>query len=255
MNDTGVLIIGAGPTGMVLALWPARLGVPVQIVDKAEQSASTSRALAVQARTLEFYQQLGIAAAVVEHGRQVRSANLWVSGRRAAHAAFADLGRGLSPFPYALIYPQDEHEGMLVDRLTEAGIAVQRRTELISFTQDDESVVATLKGANGEISTCRAAYIAGCDGAHSVVRQSLGIGFPGGLYSHLFYVADVEAGGAVLDGQLHLALDQSDFLVVFPLREAGRARLIGTVRDEVGQARTDLCWEDVSQRVLAWLPV
>src|ERR1700693_5944738 len=121
LGTTDVLIIGAGPTGLVLALWLARLGVRVRIVDKTPEPATTSRALAVQSRTLELYRQIGVADAVVERGREVLAANLWVAGKKAARAVFGDMGTGLSPFPYALIFPQDEHEGLLIDRLAEAG--------------------------------------------------------------------------------------------------------------------------------------
>jgi len=106
VRDTDVLIIGAGPTGLVLALWLTRLGVHVRIVDKTAEPGTTSRAVAVQARTLEFYSQLGLADAVVERGRKAIAANLWVAGKKAARAVFGDVGAGISPFPYALLFPQ-----------------------------------------------------------------------------------------------------------------------------------------------------
>jgi 2-polyprenyl-6-methoxyphenol hydroxylase-like FAD-dependent oxidoreductase len=102
-RNTDVLIVGTGPTGLVLALWLTRLGVRVRIIDKTSEPGTTSRALAVQARTLELYAQLAIADLVVERGRMVNAANLWVAGRRAAHAVFGDMGVGLSPYPYPLI--------------------------------------------------------------------------------------------------------------------------------------------------------
>ena len=127
IRDTDVLIVGAGPTGLVLALWLTRLGVRVRIVDKTAEPGTTSRALAVQARTLELYSQIGLADAVVERGRKAAAANLWVAGKKAARAVFGDMGAGLSPFPYALIFPQDEHERLLIDRLAEAGVKVERQ--------------------------------------------------------------------------------------------------------------------------------
>src|SRR3984957_12732841 len=132
-RDTDVLIVGAGPTGLVLALWLTRLGVRARIVDKTAEPGTTSRALAVQARTLEFYSQVGLADVVVERGGKTMAANLWVAGKRAAHAVLGEMGKGLSPFPYALISPQDEHECLLVERLSEAGVEVERRTELVKF--------------------------------------------------------------------------------------------------------------------------
>src|SRR6202158_4194691 len=133
MRSTDVLIVGAGPTGLVLALWLTRLGVRVRIVDKTAEPGTTSRALALQARTLEFYRQIGLADAVVERGRKVLAVNLWVTGNRVARAVFGEMGVGISPFPYAQIFPQDEHERLLIERLTAAGVEVERRTELLDF--------------------------------------------------------------------------------------------------------------------------
>jgi hypothetical protein len=104
------------------------------------------------------------------------------------------------------------------------------------------------------VETFEAAYIAGCDGAHSVVRETSGVGFPGGTYEHLFYVADVEAGGPAMNGELHAALDDADFLAVFPLTEPGRARLVGVVRADTAE-RSDLSWKDVRTRVMQWMGI
>jgi 2-polyprenyl-6-methoxyphenol hydroxylase-like FAD-dependent oxidoreductase len=255
MDDTGVLIVGAGPTGLVLALWLTRLGVRVRIVDKTAEPGTTSRAIAVQARTLEFYSQVGLADKVVERGRRAVAANLWVAGKQVARAVFGDMGAGLSPFPYALIFPQDEHERLLIDRLAELGVQVERETELLSFEDANGRVLARLGRPDGTQEAYEAAYIAGCDGSHSAVREAQKIGFPGGLYTHLFYVADVEASGAAMNGEVHVGLDKTDFLAVFPLKAEGRARLVGTVRQEAARQHEDLAWKDVSQRVIEWMRI
>jgi 2-polyprenyl-6-methoxyphenol hydroxylase-like FAD-dependent oxidoreductase len=255
IHETDVLIIGAGPTGLVLALWLTRLGVRVRITDKTAEAGTTSRALGVQARTLEFYSQIGLADTVVERGRKMIAANLWVAGRKVARAVLGEMGADLSPFPYALIFPQDEHERLLIDRLAEAGVRVERRTELLGFEDAAGRVIARLRHPDGASETCEAAYIAGCDGAHSTVREALAIGFPGGVYAHLFYVADVEATGATMNGELHVALDRTDFLAVFPLKTEGRARLIGTVREEAEHQSENLSWNDVSKRVIEWIRI
>ena len=255
IRNTDVLIVGAGPTGLVLALWLTRLGVRVRIIDKTAEPGTTSRALAVQARTLELYSQVGLADAVVERGRKIVAANLWVSGKKVTRAVFGDMGAGLSPFPYALLFPQDEHERLLIDRLAEAGVEVERRTELLGFEDATDSVCAVLKRADGAQEACEAAYIAGCDGAHSTVREALEIGFPGGVYAHLFYVADVEASGAAMNGEVHVGLDTTDFLAIFPLQGEARARLIGTVREEAEHQHENLSWNDVSKRVIDWMRI
>jgi 2-polyprenyl-6-methoxyphenol hydroxylase-like FAD-dependent oxidoreductase len=254
-RDTDVFIVGAGPTGLVLALWLTRLDVRVRIVDKTAEPGTTSRALAVQARTLELYRQVGLADAVVARGRPMRAINLWAAGKPVAHAVLGDMGGAISPFPYALIFPQDEHERLLIDRLAQAGIHVERETELVAFAEEGGRMVIRLKRADGATEACEAAYLAGCDGAHSTVREATAIGFPGGTYNHLFYVADVEARGPALNGELHAALDTSDFLAVFPLKEDGRARLIGTVRADAEHPHEHLSWNDVSRRVIEWMRI
>jgi 2-polyprenyl-6-methoxyphenol hydroxylase-like FAD-dependent oxidoreductase len=249
-HDTEVLIVGAGPTGLVLGLWLTRLGVRVRIVDKTSEPGTTSRALAVQARTLELYDQIGLAKAVVERGRKAVAANLWVSGKRKGHFEFGDMGQGLSPFPYAIIFPQDEHERLLIERLKECGVEVERQTELMKFEDSAGRVLAHLKRPDGTIEACESAYIAGCDGARSNVREALQIGFLGGAYTHLFYIADVQASGPTMNGELHLALDTSDFLFAFPLKGEGRARLIGTVGEQAEHQHDDLSWDDASKDVI-----
>src|SRR5207248_11791695 len=119
------------PTGLVLALWLARLGVSVRIIDKTAEPGTTSRALAVQARTLELYGQMGLADPVLERSRAALAVNLWVTGKRRAHVAFGDMGAGISPYPYPVIFPQDEHERLLIERLSKAGVEVERSTELL----------------------------------------------------------------------------------------------------------------------------
>ena len=224
-HDTNILIIGAGPTGLVLALWLARRGVRVRIVDKTAEPGTTSRALAVQARTLEFYRQLGIADAVVERGRRALAVNLWVTGRKAARAVFGAMGDGISPFPYALIFPQDEHERLLIERLAETGVKVERSTELLDFEDAGTHVSARLKCPDGSVEACTAAFIAGCDGAHSRVREGLGISFPGGTYA------------------------------LFPMKGEGHARLVGTIREDAEHQADKLTWDDVGQRVIAWMDI
>ena len=248
MTDALVLIVGAGPTGLVLALWLTRLGVHVRIIDKTAEAGTTSRALAVQARTLEFYRQLGFAELLVEGGVKIAGVNLWVKGAKAARVPFAHIGDGLTPYPFPLTFPQDAHERLLIEQLDALGVKVERQTELIRFNQHDAGVRAVLKRADGSEETCEAAYLAGCDGAKSTVRQELAIGFPGGTYRQLFYVADVQATGPVTDYELHIDLEEADLLLVFPLKEKGRVRFVGTVREQ--QDHHDLTFDDVKGRAI-----
>jgi len=255
MASHQVLIVGAGPTGLVLALWLTHLGVKVRLVDKVSEPGTTSRALAVQARTLEFYQQVGLAESVVDRGHKVSALNLWVKGAKAATVPLQEMGQGLSPFPFPIIFPQDEHERLLIERLRELDVEVERRTELIGFVDDGREIRATLRMSDGAEEVCPAAYLAACDGARSKTRELLNVGFPGGTYDHLFYVADVEAAGAPMDGGLHVDLDDADFLAVFPLKGARRARLIGSVRDDAAKDSEHLKFEDIQDRAIRNLKV
>jgi 2-polyprenyl-6-methoxyphenol hydroxylase-like FAD-dependent oxidoreductase len=255
MAQTDVLVIGAGPTGLVLTLWLTSLGVKVRIIDKTADPGTTSRALAIQARTLELYRQLDLTEAVVARGHRVPAVNLWVRAEAAARLPFESVGSGLTPYPFLHIFPQDQHERLLIDRLLDLGIAVERQTELVSFTDGENGVMARLRGPGGQQFDCDAHYIAGCDGARSTVREAIGTGFPGGTYRQIFYVADVEAAGPAVNGELHVDLDEADFLGVFPLAGAGRARLIGTVRDERADRADTLTFKDISDRAINHLKV
>ena len=247
-----VLIVGAGPTGLVLALSLIRQGLTVRIVDAAAGPGTASRALAVQARTLELYRQLDLADAVVAAGWRNPAFNLWTGGRHRARIAFGEAGAGLTPYPFLLVYPQDRHERLLGDRLAGLGVEVERRTELLGFEERGDHVVARLRGPGGDETVAEAAWLAGCDGARSVVRHRIGAGFPGGTYSKVFYVADVEAGGAAANGEVNVALDRADFVAWIGYDDAGRGRLIGLVdegEDESEGAKARR-FEDVSHRAM-----
>jgi 2-polyprenyl-6-methoxyphenol hydroxylase-like FAD-dependent oxidoreductase len=254
MSEAKVLIVGAGPTGLVLALGLARLGVPLRLVERRAGPGEASRAMAVQARTLEFYGQLGFADEVVRRGLRMDRLHLREGSREVATFEFGDLGPGLSPFPFVLSLPQDEHETLLVERLAAAGAEVEWTTELVRFEDAGGRVRATLR-RGGREETCEAAFLCGCDGAHSAVRQGLGLGFPGGTYEQRFFVADVEATGEAVDNQdVNLCLGADAFCAVFPVRTTGQHRLIGLVPEALG-GREDLTFEDVRADLEALIDV
>jgi len=155
-----------------------------------------------------------------------------------------------------LAYPQDEHEKLLVSRLEALGVPVERPVELVGLEQEDDRVTARLRHADGSTEACEATYLAGCDGARSFVREALGIGYHGGTYSHLFYVADVEGAGPTLNGEAHFDLDDDgNFLACIPLRR-GQARLIGILREDAERKKGDrLGWDDVNGRVIERLAI
>jgi 2-polyprenyl-6-methoxyphenol hydroxylase-like FAD-dependent oxidoreductase len=227
--------------------------VKVRIIDKSDQPGTTSRAIVIHARSLEFYRQMGIDKPVIEKGIVFQAANLWVRGKKRGRVPFGVMGKAISPYPYALIFPQDQQEEMLTAQLSRRGVTVERNTELISFEQTTNGVTALLQTQEGQ-QLCDALYVAGCDGAHSTVRKLLGMDFPGGTYSELFYVADLEATGQVVNGEVNGALDDVDFLALFPMKGENRIRVVGTVRP--GQRDHDsFTWKDVSQGIIKRLKI
>jgi 2-polyprenyl-6-methoxyphenol hydroxylase-like FAD-dependent oxidoreductase len=237
-----VLIVGAGPTGLVLAHALAARGVRFRIVDKKAGPGEASRAMAVQARTLEFYRQLGFGDDVVADGIRIERFHVRRHGEEAAVFGITDIGQGTSPYPFILSYPQDDHERFLVARLRQMGVEVEWNTALRSLSQGADGVAAELD--SGE--TVHVAYLCGCDGAHSVVRESVGLGFPGGTYAQLFYVADVKVAGP-FPHDLFMNLDADGFVLVLPVRSSGMQRLIGVVPDALGD-REDIGFDDVGTR-------
>jgi 2-polyprenyl-6-methoxyphenol hydroxylase-like FAD-dependent oxidoreductase len=241
------LIAGAGPTGLVLALWLARAGVPFRLIEKNSGPGQASRAMAVQARTLEFYRQLGMSDEVVTAGFRLDRLHLRNRVRELTVVPLGDVGSDISPFPFVLSLPQDDHERLLTDQLRAAGHAVEWDTELTGFTQRDDGVRATLRKPDGEESW-DGAYLCGCDGAHSAVRHILGVGFPGGAYDQPFYVADAEAEGPWSDHEFTGYIAERTFCLAFPVRRRGMFRFIGVVPEAL-RDRDDLQFDDVRAEV------
>jgi 2-polyprenyl-6-methoxyphenol hydroxylase-like FAD-dependent oxidoreductase len=237
-----VLICGAGPTGLVLALQLARRGVPFRVIDRAAGPGRASRAMIVHARTLEFYRQLGIADDVVAGGVPMERFHVRKRGRDIVTLPLTGMGEGVTPYPFFLCYPQDDHERLLVGKLKDAGIEVEWNVELTAFTQDADRVRVTLD-RGGTPEETEVAYLCGCDGAHSAVRHGLGLSFLGGTYDDLYYVADVRTERpATPDGYVNLA--GSGFTLLLPVRSTGMQRLIGIVPRELA-GRDRLTFDDL----------
>src|SRR3954467_9449433 len=136
--DTDVLIVGAGPTGLMLANQLARRGLRPLIIDRHAGPARQTRALGVQARTLEIYEKLGLAYRALELGKRSTGANLWSDGTRKGRVPLGDAGRQITPYPFILILGQDDNERIMGEKLAELGTAVAWNTELIALTQADD---------------------------------------------------------------------------------------------------------------------
>lgn len=255
MSKTEVFIVGAGPTGLVLAIWLTKQGVSVRIIDKSAGPGETSRAMVVQARTLELYRQLDMAQDVVAAGYKTPAMNMWARGKRKAHIVLTDSGEDISPYPFVLVLPQDKHEKLLIKQLRSLGVKVERKTEFVTFEEQDDHVLAMLKKPDGQEEVCTAAYLAGCDGARSLIRHQTGSGFEGGTYKQIFYVADVTASGDELTGEAHIAFDKSDFVLILAYRDKNQYRLIGTVQDKRTSDPENLTFFDVGHTAIEGLGI
>lgn len=246
-STTPILIVGAGPTGLVLALWLRRAGVPFRLIDRANAPGTTSRAIAIQARTLEFYRQLGIDREIVAAGKAARALFFRRKGHVVATARFGDLGAGVSPFPYLVFLGQDAHEKILNERLRALDVEIERGSELLAVQPEGPGAVARIRRADGTEEEIHAQYLCGCDGAHSPVRHAIAE-FPGGAYSQVFYVADVQASGEQLDLGLQVSVSRDDFCILMPMKNA--LRLIGIVPPEL-EGRAEITFEDLRPTVRA----
>ncbi len=223
----------------MLALNLARRGVPFRIIADAAGPGEHSRAMVVQARTLEFYRQLGFAEEIVGEGIVVPHLRLREAAgdgrlREMVRLNFADLGDGISPFPFALTYPQDDHERFLIRKLAAAGVRVEWNTKLTALPRAGErSVVAGLLGPNGS-EELEVDYLCGCDGAHSAVRTALGLGFAGKTYEQLFFVCDAKID-APFDHDLYVTLGEYALALIFAVRSTGMRRLIGLAPRECAE--------------------
>lgn len=239
-----VLIVGAGPTGLMLANQLARRGIRATIIDRHSGPAQQTRAMAVQARTLEIYSKLGLAHRALELGTPGNGANMWVQGRLKARIPFEEMGKDLSPFPYVLMLGQDDNERIMGDHLRHWNVGVQWNTELTGLEQYPTHVKATIKDPDGTTRTIEAAYVAGCDGSRSAVRELNNIGFPGAPYQHSFFVADTVATGPMVRDELNVYLWPTGFHLYFPMHGSNRWRVIGILPQDL-ETRSDLTFADL----------
>ena len=240
---TDVLIVGAGPSGLMLAVTLAKLGVDTVIVDGKDGPTRESRALAVQARSMEIYDQLGLVDRVLAERSLATRVVVGAGRRRFGRVELRGRGEGVTPYPEITVFEQSRTERLLVDALRELGREVRwghrlERLEVTSGADAAASVTATLAGSGGPV-TVHARYCVGADGAHSPVRETLGIPFEGVTNEHTFYVADASGVDELVDGAINVRISAEHFLLAFPMGP-GRMRLLGVVRDRDRDANGEL---------------
>jgi 2-polyprenyl-6-methoxyphenol hydroxylase-like FAD-dependent oxidoreductase len=247
--ETDVVVVGAGPTGLMLANCLARLGVGVVVLDGKEGPTRESRALGVQARTMEVYDQLGMGDQVLAACEKAGAIVPGFEKRRFRAVNLRRLAEGITPYPRLYVLEQSENERLLVENLTSLGVDVQWNHAFESLTvRPGEGVVVR---AAGDELTVAARYCVGADGTSSPVRSTAGIPFEGITNPHTFYVADaVGVRGLVLDS-INLRFGDRDFLLSFPMGSHDHERLIGVVRTAEGEVVPEQVVRDMLERVFA----
>ena len=222
-----VLVVGAGPVGLALAAELRRLGIsPVTVLDKQEAGENTSRACVVHARTLEVLEGIGATPELLQQGVIVSTFRIRDRSRILATVSFRDLK---TPYPFTLMCPQDRVEAILLRRLQSFGGAVQRPCEVFDLRAGKNDVEVAMKSGE-DAKTLRATWVAGCDGAHSFVREQSFIPFEGGAYDESFILADVEMGWPLDREEVTLFYSEKGLMVVAPL-PANRFRIVATVHE------------------------
>jgi len=223
----GVLVVGAGPVGLAAGLELNRRGVDVRLIEKAESRTNLSKAVGINARSLELFEPSGVTARLLDVGLKIKHINLRDGEDILTRVDFSKLpGR----YNFMLSLPQSETEAVLEVALNERGIEVERKTELLGFTEDADQIEAKLSSADGEID-CEADYIIGCDGAHSTVRKSLGLGFAGERYPEMWSLADIRMDWRFGHGDGNLFMRPDGLTLFIISMPDGRYRVIANAPD------------------------
>jgi 2-polyprenyl-6-methoxyphenol hydroxylase-like FAD-dependent oxidoreductase len=248
-TSTDVVIVGAGPTGLALACQFIRYGINFVVVDKREGITPYSKALGVHARTLEIYEQLGLAQPAVEQGAIASKARLLSGGEVRGELDLSNLGAGLTSYPYVLFLEQSKNEQLLHDYLKRNGKMVHWQTELVSFSQTEEKVTARVQSVDGASQRIEAKYLVGCDGPKSPVRHTLGLEFAGSTFERVFYVADAQIDWHLPHDAVQVCLSKNSLLVFFPLKGENRYRIVGTFPKEFSKDEGDVLYAEIEQRI------
>lgn len=226
MTAPDVLVVGAGPTGLTLALQAHEHGATVRVVDRRSEAFRRSRAMIVHSRTLECLRPLGVAAALLERADRSPRAQLHL-GTRVMDVSLGEAALRSTPYPHLTMVRQADVEEVLEEALLRRGVEVEWGVELDGLDVVGERARATLTSAGGhELATPR--YVVGCDGPASSVRNAAGIGWDGGPYRQEIVLADLELEADLMPDVLHVVAGRTGLLFLFALGERATWRLLGT---------------------------
>lgn len=231
---TSVAIVGAGPTGLTLALALANYGIDFKLIDSKAVISPLSKALGIQARTLELLEDLGAVSPFLEQGKANGKINLFVSGKKKGGFDLSAIGEGFSAYPYMLTLPQNQTEEILAQKVEELGQKIHWSTALVALEQNTQGVHLQLKNPEGELEHLQADYLVGCDGARSKVRHELELPFEGGTDSRYFYVVDTQIiwEGTQDTADMYNCFCKNSFVAIIRMPGTDRFRIIGIMPKE-----------------------
>jgi 2-polyprenyl-6-methoxyphenol hydroxylase-like FAD-dependent oxidoreductase len=247
--QTEVVIVGAGPTGLSLASQLVRHSIRFIVLDKNEGVTPHSKAIGVQARTLEIYDQIDLAQKAIAEGTIAEKGRLFIDGEERGELDFSGIGKGMSSFPFVLMLEQSKNERLLYEYLRDHQTEVLWKTELESFSQSADGIVARVRTPDGSSRVIQGQYLVGCDGPKSLVRHQLNLSFEGSTFERTFYVADTRIEGSLSHEALNICFAKDSFVVFFPLKGAKRFRVVGVFPDEIDKHEGEVLYEEIEAKI------
>lgn len=247
-----VLIVGAGPSGLMMAAQLLRHGIQPIIIDIKKGPTDQSRALAVQARSMEIYRQMGLSDKALQEGIQAEAISIQYDEEELVNLCLEDLGKDKTLFPFVHLLEQSKNERLLLGFLTLNCCPVYWNTSLDKLFQEENQVTAQLK-SDDKRSTVTAGWLVGADGAHSTVRKQLQVDFKGDAYANRFYLADVEFDQAFTNHQITLQLGNASFKGIFPLKGNNRFRVVAPLPAALANQK-EVLFGDVQSELQNSLP-
>jgi 2-polyprenyl-6-methoxyphenol hydroxylase-like FAD-dependent oxidoreductase len=224
---TDVLVVGAGPVGLVAACELARRGIAIRVIDKLPEATDESRAIVVHARSLEMFERVGVVDDIIAAGVKTTAMQMFAGGHRIARVELENVD---SAYPYSVTIAQTETERVLTERLRALGGSIERGVELVGLTQDDASATATLSAADGSREHLEVPWVVGSDGARSTVRHLVGTQLEGSFKGERFVLGDVEAQHSLETNSMYTYFAADGPVMLFPMR-GSRMRVIAQVHD------------------------
>ena len=242
-----IIICGAGPTGLMLAAQLLRFNIDFLIIDKKDGPTTESRAVVVQARSMEIYEQLNLSDAILSDSEKADGLCFWRHGKKAGDAKFENLGSDVTPFDFVIMYEQSKNESLLYHHIKNKNYEVEWKTELVSYKENDNKFIVTIKQDDKQTDV-ETTYLIACDGGNSRVREIAAMEFTGGTYENVFYVADTHVNAEICSKSINFFVADDTFNLLFPMRGEKRYRAIGILPKQFYHQQK-INFDEVSEQV------